>query len=316
MQPSTSVALNIADKGFPISVFNRTVSKVDETVARATEEGGLPLTGHHSPRDFVLSLSRPRSIIILVKVGPAVDQTISALSWFLEPRDAIIDGGNDWYEHTERRISEASSQGLLYLGMGVLGGEEGARRVPSLMPGGSRQAFDNVADILSKVAAQVDDGPCVTYVGPGGCGNFVKVVIYEAYDVLRKWTVQQAVELSVAAPTIVASLDCRYLSGLKEEREAASSVLEQARISNEALKASVGNVDKKRLIDDVRQALYASKIYSYAQGMNLFRAKSQEKGWNLNLGELARIWKEGDIIRARFLDRIKKAYDGMGTFLI
>ncbi|KAJ0977636.1 hypothetical protein J5N97_013110 [Dioscorea zingiberensis] len=378
-----NLALNIADKGFPISVYNRTVSKVDETVARATEEGGLPLTGHHSPRDFVLSLSRPRSIIILVKAGPPVDQTIAALSRFLEPGDAIIDGGNEWYEHTERRISEASSQGLLYLGMGVSGGEEGARRGPSLMPGGSRQAFDNVADILSKVAAQVDDGPCVTYVGPGGSGNFVKMVhngieygdmqlISEAYDVLRtigglsnqdladifdewnrgelesflieitadifkvkeehgdgelvdkildktgmkgtgKWTVQQAAELSVAAPTIAASLDCRYLSGLKEEREAASGVLEQAGINNEALKASVGAVDKKRLIDDVRQALYASKICSYAQGMNLLRAKSQEKGWNLNLGELARIWKGGCIIRARFLDRIKQAYERNGS---
>ncbi|KAM0947720.1 putative phosphogluconate dehydrogenase (NADP(+)-dependent, decarboxylating) [Dioscorea sansibarensis] len=378
-----NLALNIAEKGFPISVYNRTTSKVDETVARAADEGGLPLFGHHSPREFVLSLSRPRSIIILVKAGAPVDQTIATLSRFLDAGDAIIDGGNEWYENTERRISEASSQGLLYLGMGVSGGEEGARHGPSLMPGGSRQAFDNVADILSKVAAQVDDGPCVTYVGPGGAGNFVKMVhngieygdmqlISEAYDVLKtvgglsnqdlanifeewnrgelesflieitadifkvkdehgdgelvdkildktgmkgtgKWTVQQAAELSVAAPTIAASLDCRYLSGLKEEREAASGVLEQAGISNEALRASVGAVDKKRLIDDVRQALYASKICSYAQGMNLLRAKSQEKGWNLNLGELARIWKGGCIIRARFLDRIKKAYERNGS---
>ncbi|RWR75164.1 6-phosphogluconate dehydrogenase, decarboxylating 2, chloroplastic [Cinnamomum micranthum f. kanehirae] len=260
--------------------------------------------------------------------------------------------------------------------MGVSGGEEGARHGPSLMPGGSFDAYSNVEDILRKVAAQVDDGPCVTYIGEGGSGNFVKMVhngieygdmqlISEAYDVLKtvgglsnselsdifaewnrgelesflieitadifrvrdelgegelvdkildktgmkgtgKWTVQQAADLSIAAPTIAASLDCRYLSGLKEERVAASQIFREAGIGE----VLVGRrVDKKQLIDDVRQALYASKICSYAQGMNLLRAKSQEKGWNLNLGELARIWKGGCIIRAVFLDRIKKAYE-------
>ncbi|KAE8649200.1 hypothetical protein Csa_014860 [Cucumis sativus] len=261
--------------------------------------------------------------------------------------------------------------------MGVSGGEDGARHGPSLMPGGSFQAYSNVQDILKKVAAQVDDGPCVTYIGEGGSGNFVKMVhngieygdmqlISEAYDVLKhvgglsnseladifsewnrgelesflieisadifkvkdehgdgelvdkildktgmkgtgKWTVQQAAELSIAAPTIAASLDCRYLSGLKDERESAAEVLKEAGMTD-----SVGSVrsgiDKKKLIEDVRQALYASKICSYAQGMNLLRAKSLEKGWNLNFGELARIWKGGCIIRAVFLDRIKKAY--------
>ncbi|MQL87266.1 hypothetical protein Taro_019817 [Colocasia esculenta] len=370
-----NLALNVADKGFPISVYNRTASKVDETVARAADEGGLPLFGHYSPREFVLSIARPRSVVILVKAGAPVDQTIVALSEHLEPGDAIVDGGNEWYENTERRALEAEARGLLYLGMGVSGGEEGARRGPSLMPGGSHQAYLNIQDILTRVAAQVDDGPCVTFVGPGGAGNFVKMVhngieygdmqlISEAYDVLRtvgglsnqelaeifadwnrgelesflieitadifrvkdehgdgelvdkildktgmkgtgKWTVQQAAELSVAAPTIAASLDCRYLSGLKEERESAARVLDQAGI----VLAPIRNVDKKQLIDDVRQALYASKICSYAQGMNLLRAKSEEKGWDLNLGELARIWKGGCIIRARFLDRIKRAYE-------
>ncbi|KAG9451987.1 hypothetical protein H6P81_004891 [Aristolochia fimbriata] len=375
-----NLALNIAEKGFPISVYNRTSSKVDETVSRAQQEGGLPLAGHYSPRDFVLSIKRPRSIVILVKAGAPVDQTISALSQFMEPGDAIIDGGNEWYENTERRMEEADQRGLLYLGMGVSGGEEGARRGPSLMPGGSYQAYENVRDIVQKVAAQVDDGPCVTYVGPGGSGNFVKMVhngieygdmqlISEAYDVLKtvgglsnseladifsewnrgelesflieitadifkvkddlagegelvdkildktgmkgtgKWTVQQAAELSIAAPTIAASLDCRYLSGLKEERENASRVLEDAGIGRPGEVLLGRSVDKKRLIDDVRQALYASKICSYAQGMNLLRAKSVEKAWDLNLGELARIWKGGCIIRAVFLDRIKKAYE-------
>ncbi|KAG7544153.1 6-phosphogluconate dehydrogenase C-terminal [Arabidopsis thaliana x Arabidopsis arenosa] len=372
-----NLALNIAEKGFPISVYNRTTSKVDETLDRASDEGKLPVAGQYSPRDFVLSIQRPRSVIILVKAGAPVDQTISALSEYMEPGDCIIDGGNEWYQNTERRIVEAEKKGLLYLGMGVSGGEEGARNGPSLMPGGSFTAYNNVKDILEKVAAQVEDGPCVTYIGEGGSGNFVKMVhngieygdmqlISEAYDVLKnvgglsndelaeiftewnrgelesflveitsdifrvkddygdgelvdkildktgmkgtgKWTVQQAAELSVAAPTIAASLDCRYLSGLKDERENAARVLEEAGLKEDIGSASRG-VDKKRLIDDVRQALYASKICSYAQGMNLLRAKSLEKGWDLNLGEMARIWKGGCIIRAVFLDRIKKAY--------
>ncbi|KAL2524976.1 6-phosphogluconate dehydrogenase [Abeliophyllum distichum] len=372
-----NLALNIAEKGFPISVYNRTTSKVDETLDRAHREGNLPLFGQYNPRDFVLSIQKPRSIIILVKAGAPVDQTISALAAHMEPGDTIIDGGNEWYENTERRILEASNQGLLYLGMGVSGGEDGARNGPSLMPGGSHEAYLNIRNILEKVAAQVDDGPCVTYIGEGGSGNFVKMVhngieygdmqlISEAYDVLKnvgglgndelagifeewnrgelesflieitsdifrvkdeetgngglvdkildktgmkgtgKWTVQQAAELSIAAPTIAASLDGRYMSGLKEEREAASEIFRKEGLKEEI--NNVGVVDKKRLIDDVRQALYASKICSYAQGMNLLRAKSVEKGWNLNLGELARIWKGGCIIRAVFLDRIKQAY--------
>lgn len=372
-----NLALNIAEKGFPISVYNRTNSKVDETLDRAKNEGNLPLTGHYSPRDFVLSIKRPRSVIILVKAGSPVDQTIAALSEHMESGDCIIDGGNEWYENTERRMNEVANRGILYLGMGVSGGEEGARHGPSLMPGGSYQAYMNIENIVKKVAAQVEDGPCVTYIGEGGSGNFVKMVhngieygdmqlISEAYDVLKtvgglsnselaevfaewnagelesflieitadifkvkdefgegelvdkildktgmkgtgKWTVQQAAELSVAAPTIAASLDCRYLSGLKEEREEAAKVFEKHGLKDTNASVRTG-IDKKRLVDDVRQALYASKICSYAQGMNLLRRKSIEKGWNLNLGELARIWKGGCIIRAAFLDRIKKAY--------
>ncbi|XP_074264950.1 6-phosphogluconate dehydrogenase, decarboxylating 2, chloroplastic [Silene latifolia] len=372
-----NLALNIAEKGFPISVYNRTTTKVDETIHRAQTEGNLPMYGQYSPRDFVLSIQRPRSIIILVKAGAPVDQTIAGLAEFMEPGDTIIDGGNEWYENTERRIVDAHARGLLYLGMGVSGGEDGARFGPSLMPGGDFEAYSNVENVLKKIAAQVDDGPCVTYIGEGGAGNFVKMVhngieygdmqlISEAYDVLRhvgglsneelgsifdewnrgelesflveitadifkvkdeladgelvdkildktgmkgtgKWTVQQAAELSVAAPTIAASLDCRYLSGLKEERESAAKALLEAGMKEE-VNAVRSGIDKKQLIDDVRQALYASKICSYAQGMNLLRAKSTEKNWNLNFGELARIWKGGCIIRAVFLDRIKQAY--------
>ncbi|CAA6663082.1 unnamed protein product [Spirodela intermedia] len=358
-----NLALNIADKGFPISVYNRTASKVDETVARAAAEGicRFPATTTQGLRRRRRRPHHRRPL----RAPPA--------------RDAIIDGGNEWYQNTERRQREAEAKGLLYLGMGVSGGEEGARRGPSLMPGGSRQAYLNVEDLLSKVAAQVDDGPCVTFVGPGGAGNFVKMVhngieygdmqlISEAYDVLKtvgglsnselaatfadwnrgelesflveitadifrvrdeggegelvdrildktgmkgtgKWTVQQAAELSVAAPTIAASLDARYLSGLKHEREEAARILAQASVSGEGPPPAAGRIDKRRLVDDVRQALYASKICSYAQGMNLLRAKSEEKAWGLELGELSRIWKGGCIIRARFLDRIKAAYN-------
>lgn len=368
-----NLALNIAEKGFPISVYNRSSEKVDETVERAKVEGNLPVKGFHDPKDFVNSIQKPRVIILLVKAGLPVDKTIETLSAHMEEGDCIVDGGNEWYENTERRQEAAKQKGLLYLGMGVSGGEEGARHGPSLMPGGSFEAYKYIEDILLKVAAQVDSGPCVTYIGKGGAGNFVKMVhngieygdmqlIAEAYDVLRsvgkltneelhqafdnwnkgelcsflveitadifgikddkgdghlvdkvldktgmkgtgKWTVQQAADLSVAAPTIAASLDSRFLSGLKEERVEASKVFKNVDVG------TVPDLDKTKLIDDVRRALYASKICSYAQGMNLIRAKSIEKGWDLKLGELARIWKGGCIIRAIFLDRIKKAYD-------
>lgn len=372
-----NLALNIAEKGFPISVYNRTASKVDETIERAKQEGNLPAYGYHDPASFVQSIQKPRVIIMLVKAGDPVDQMIKTLSVYLEKGDCIVDGGNEWYENTERREKQLAELGLLYLGMGVSGGEEGARRGPSLMPGGSFEAYKNIEDILLKVAAQVpDSGPCVTYIGKGGSGNFVKMVhngieygdmqlIAEAYDVLKsvgklsneelhqvftrwnqgellsflieitadifsikddkgsghlvdkvldktgmkgtgKWTVQQAAELSIAAPTIASSLDSRFLSGLKGERVQASKAFKSIGVDKTL---SEEKIDKQRLINDVRQALYASKICSYAQGMNLIRAKSIEKGWDLKLGELARIWKGGCIIRAVFLDRIKKAYD-------
>uniref|UniRef100_A0A7N0T696 6-phosphogluconate dehydrogenase, decarboxylating n=1 Tax=Kalanchoe fedtschenkoi TaxID=63787 RepID=A0A7N0T696_KALFE len=369
-----NLALNIAEKGFPISIYNRSTVKVDETVQRAKAEGDLPVYGFKDPESFVKSIQAPRVIILLVKAGPPVDATIKSLVAHMEKGDCIVDGGNEWYENTERREKELAQQGLLYLGMGVSGGEEGARNGPSMMPGGSYEAFKYIEDILLRVAAQVDSGPCVTYIGKGGSGNFVKMVhngieygdmqlIAEAYDVLKsvgklsneelhevfsewnkgellsflieitadifsikddkgeghlvdkvldktgmkgtgKWTVQQAADLSIAAPTIAASLDSRFLSGLKEERVKAAEVFSSGVFGDSSIV-----VDKQKLIDDVRQALYASKICSYAQGMNLIRAKSVEQGWGLVLGELARIWKGGCIIRAIFLDRIKQAYD-------
>jgi len=376
-----NLALNVAEKGFPISVYNRSEEKTTDCVSRAEKEGlGEYLSGYYDLKDFVESIEKPRSIVILVKAGAPVDATIEGLCEFLEPGDAIIDGGNEWYENTERRAAQVAEAGLMYLGMGVSGGEEGARNGPALMPGGNADAYDRIKDVLSKAAAQVDDGPCVTYVGSGGSGNFVKMVhngieygdmqlISEAYDVLKtlggltqeeltkvftewnkgeldsylveitgnimgkqddqvddgsylldkildktgmkgtgKWTVQQAADLSVASPTIATSLDMRFLSGLKNERVAASETYATAG-AGEPTSLNLSSEQKIALIDDVRQALYASKICSYAQGMNLIRAKSDEQGWNLNLGELARIWKGGCIIRAAFLNRIKQAYD-------
>ena len=305
-----------------------------------------------------------------------MDATIDGLKQHMEAGDIIIDGGNEWYENTERRAAALAPTGIRYLGMGVSGGEEGARNGPSMMPGGDRGAYDAVAPILAKVAAQVDDGPCAMYVGPGGAGNYVKMVhngieygdmqlISEAYDILKtvggltnaelaaaftswnegdlssflvqitaiilakkdevgggdlidvvldktgmkgtgKWTVQQAADLAVAAPTIEASLDARFLSGLKDERVAAAAFFETRGVV--APTAPAGAPAKAALVDAVRQALYASKICSYAQGMNIIRAKSEEMGWGVDLGALARIWKGGCIIRAAFLDDIRAAY--------
>lgn len=364
-------ALNMASHGFKVSVCNRSPDKVDATVQRAKDEGNLPLVGYKDMKDFVASLARPRKIIILVVAGKPVDMTIAALSDFMEAGDILVDGGNEWFPNSVRRASELAPKGIHFVGMGVSGGEEGARNGPSLMPGGPKEAFDALEPIITKCAAQVDDGACTTYLGPIGSGNYVKMVhngieygdmqlIAEAYDILKiaggltneelanvfddwnkselesflieitaqifakkddlteegyvldkildktgmkgtgRWTVQEAAERSIAAPTITASLDARYLSARKEERVFASKILSGP--------SEIPAVDKQQLIDDVRQALYASKICSYAQGLNLIREAGVQMGWNVNLGECARIWKGGCIIRAKFLDRIKSAY--------
>jgi len=367
-----NLALNIAQKGFNISIWNRSYDKVEATVARAEAEGVSPqMHGYKELKDFVQSIQKPRPIIILIQAGAPVDQTIAKLEEVLEPGDIIIDGGNEWYQNTERRGVQVAAKGLQYMGMGVSGGEEGARHGPSLMPGGPIDAFNRVEHVLKKIAAQVNDGPCVTYIGPGGAGNYVKMVhngieygdmqlIAEAYDILKniggltneelhkvftdynkselesflieitarifakkdedgktyvvdkildktgmkgtgKWTVQEAAELSVPAATIASALDARYLSGMLDQRIAASKILR-------------GPIDKPQvikleLIKDVRLALYAAKMCSYAQGMNLISEAGRKNNWNLNLGNIARIWKGGCIIRAIFLDRIKAAYD-------
>jgi 6-phosphogluconate dehydrogenase len=313
-------------------------------------------------------------VIILVQAGKPVDDTIEVLSQYLEPGDLIIDGGNEWFPNTLRRGEALRGKGILFMGMGVSGGEEGARKGPSLMPGGPREAYDMVQPILTKIAAVTDSGPCVTYIGELGSGNYVKMVhngieygdmqlIAEAYDILRqvgglsnedlhnvfgewnrgeldsflieittkifarkdteagtgghvidyildktgmkgtgRWTVQEAAERSVAAPTMAAALDARYLSGLKEERVAASKVLRGP--------TDVPKVDRAQLIDDVRQALYAAKVCSYAQGMNLIREAAGQLKWTVDLGECARIWKGGCIIRAKVRRRRRRRRRG------
>jgi 6-phosphogluconate dehydrogenase len=364
-----NLALNIEEKGFSIAVFNRSTDKVGAFVGK---NPGKKIVGCCSPAELAAALERPRKIVMMVKAGKPVDDTIASLLPHLEPGDLLIDGGNEHFTNTERRSRELEAAGFRFVGMGVSGGEEGARHGPSLMPGGPRSAYDELAPILTKIAAQVDDGPCVDWMGPGGAGHYVKMVhngieygdmqlIAEAYDVLRtlggfenqaladlfaewnrgelesflieitskifgkrdelgdgflvdqildktgmkgtgKWTVQQAAELGAPIPTIASSVEARMLSALKAERVAASKLLEGRTIAT-------GTVEPAALAEDVRHALYAAKIQSYAQGMNLLRAASAEHGWGLRLGAIARIWKGGCIIRARFLDRIKRAYD-------
>ena len=365
-----NLALNVERNGFPISVYNRTSEKTDRFMTDRAQGKNVQAT--YSLEEFVQSLERPRKILIMVKAGRPVDAVIDQLKPLLDPDDMIIDGGNSLYEDTERRVQDLESQGFRFIGMGVSGGEEGALNGPSLMPGGTEAAYREIEPIVTKIAAQVDDGPCVTYVGPGGAGHYVKMVhngieygdmqlIAEAYDLMKnalgldhnqlhevfkewntteeldsflieitasiftkmddesgqplvevirdaagqkgtgRWTVVNALEIGVAIPTITAAVNARIMSGLKEERVAAST----------QLSGPVGKYtgDTKAFINKIRDALYCSKICSYAQGMALLRKASEEFNYNLNLGESARIWKGGCIIRARFLDKIKKAYD-------
>lgn len=364
-----NLVLNLERNGFPVAVFNRTTEKVDEFIqGRAA---GKDIVGTHSVEELVASLERPRKILIMVKAGKPVQAVIDQLKPLLEPGDIIIDGGNSWYEDTEERTQGLEAAGLRYVGMGVSGGEEGALNGPSLMPGGTREAYQELEPLVTKIAAQVDDGSCVTYIGPGGSGHYVKMVhngieygdmqlIAEAYDLLRsvlsltaaefhqvfsewnqteelnsflieittqiftvndpltgkplvdlimdtagqkgtgRWTVTSALDLGVPIPTITAAVNARVISSMKAERVAASQQLTAPVITNVP--------DKQAFINKVRDALYCSKICSYAQGMALLAAASKEFNYSMNLSELARIWKGGCIIRAGFLNKIKQAF--------
>ena len=364
-----NLAMNIERNGFPIAVFNRDPAKVDNFVARTPGKHVIPTK---SPEEFIHSLERPRKVILLVKAGDPVDWTIDQIKPFLEAGDIVIDGGNSYFKDTERREKALKTEGFNFIGSGVSGGEKGALWGPSLMPGGDRAAYEHIRPIWEAIAAKVDDGPCVTYIGPGGAGHFVKMVhngieygdmqlIAEAYDMMRrllgmsavemadvfdewnrgdlesylieitaeilrvkdtgtgrplvdlvldkagqkgtgKWTAQIALDLAVPIPTIAAAIDARVLSSMKDERVAASTKL--------ASGASASNVsDRQQFINDVHDALYASKICSYSQGMALIQAGSREWSWNIDMREMARIWKGGCIIRAKFLDSIMQAYE-------
>jgi 6-phosphogluconate dehydrogenase len=384
-----NLALNIADHGFQISVYNRTTAKTDEFVAEhPSTPGGL--VGTKSLEEFVSSLATPRKIVILVQAGKATDAVIDGLVPLLQQGDIIIDGGNSLYEDTIRREKDLKAKGLRFVGSGVSGGEEGARFGPSLMPGGDIESWKELEPIWKAVAAKVDAAtgkpiegaapgkpvqggvPCTTYIGPNGAGHYVKMVhngieygdmqlICEAYNILRhgvglsvdelhqvftewnegdldsflieitgkilgfkdpvtgapavdvildragqkgtgKWTINSALDMGIPASTMSEAVFARCLSALKDERVAASKVLKGP--ANSKFEGS-----KAELIQAVRDSLYASKICSYAQGFALMRAASEQYNWNLNYGEIAMIFRGGCIIRARFLQRIKDAFD-------
>ena len=366
-----NLVLNMNDHGYKVAVFNRTTSKVDEFLAE--EAKGTHVVGTHSIVELCSVLKTPRRVMIMVKAGTVVDQTIDNILPHLEKGDIIIDGGNSLFTDSNRRTKDLAEKGILYVGTGVSGGEEGARFGPSIMPGGDPAAWPHVKEIFQAIAAKVEDGtPCCDWVGEGGAGHYVKMVhngieygdmqlIGEAYQLLKdglgltpdefsaifhdwnkgeldsflieitetifakkdedglpmidkildtagqkgtgKWTAISALDLGMPVTLIGESVFARCLSALKEERAAASKVLsgpQQAKIAPE---------HKADFIEEVRRALYCSKMISYAQGYMLLRAAEKEEGWNLNMGGVALMWRGGCIIRSAFLGDIKNAFD-------
>jgi 6-phosphogluconate dehydrogenase len=369
-----NLALNIESRGYRVAVYNRTTSKVDELMAGRAK--GKKFVGCHSIEELVKSLAKPRKVMMMVKAGPAVDDLIETLIPLLEKGDVIIDGGNTHFADTERRTNHVESKGLLYVGTGVSGGEEGALKGPSMMPGGSPAAWPIIKPIFQAIAAKVGpkgDIPCCEWVGPRGAGHYVKMVhngieygdmqlICEAYFMMRealrlsndqlyevfaewnrgeldsylieitrdilsvkdpegdgylvdkimdkagakgtgKWMSQLALDHGMPSTLVTEAVYARCLSAMKDARVRASKILSKA---NERPLAK-GHTDQ--FIDDVRQALYASKICSYAQGFVQMQAAAKEYDWPLNYGDIALLWRGGCIIRAVFLDRIKEAFD-------
>jgi 6-phosphogluconate dehydrogenase len=364
-----NLARNIASRGVPVAVHNRTAARTERFMAEHADEGTF--VPGESLQDFVAALERPRRIIAMVKAGPAVDGVIEDLSPLLEDGDILIDAGNSHFADTRRRTKACAERRLRFMGIGVSGGEEGALLGPSIMPGGDRAAYGEVEEVLTRIAAQVDGTPCCTYVGPDGAGHYVKMVhngieyadiqlIAEAYDLLRhgvgldvpqiarvfdewntgdldsflieitakvlakedeatggplvdvivdqaeqkgtgRWTSQEALELGVPLTGITEAVFARSLSALRDQRRAASEALAGPRPDE---RARAG----EDLVDDIRRALYASKVVAYAQGFEQMSAASQAYDWKLDMGSLATIWRGGCIIRARFLNRIRDAY--------
>ena len=363
-----NLALNILDHDFSVAAYNRE----PELTAQAVEESDGRLIATESLEDLVGSLERPRKIMMMIKAGEPVDLVLGKLKPLLDDGDIVVDGGNSWYEDTRRREKEYADAGLRFFGVGVSGGEDGARHGPSLMPGGDSDAYEYIRPIFEAIAANTDSGPCVTHVGPDGAGHFVKMVhngieyadmqfIAEAYHILSTiggltpdvlsqvfadwnrgplesflieitakilsvrddqgdgflvdsvldragqkgtglWTAQVALTLSVPIPGITAAIDARVLSSMKDERVRAAKVLH-----GPAVCTYQGETEE--LVGSVHDALYAAKVVAYAQGMALIDAGSRESGWTVDLREMARIWKGGCIIRARFLDTIMRAYE-------
>ena len=375
-----NLVLNVASRGFNVSVYNRTTATTIEFIEGPAQN--TTIQGFDELKDFVDSLSRPRKIMLLVKSTAAndindrdaVDKVIEQLIPLLEKGDLVIDGGNSYYIHSERRSKELLSQGLLFIGTGVSGGEEGALKGPAIMPGGPSESWEIIRPVFESIAAKVGGEPCVTLLGPGGAGHYVKMVhngieygdmqlICEAYNIFKyvgftpqelaevftvwndselesyliqitskifgekddesgeaivdmildragqkgtgRWTVMSAAENGVVISTINAAVEARILSSMKDQRVNASNQLSGP--NEEELKSQLPS--KEELVKKVKDALHASKIISYAQGLDLLKKVGENHSWNLNLGEIAKIWRGGCIIRASFLNRITEAYD-------
>ena len=368
-----NLVLNVESRGFQVSVFNRTTATTDEFIAK---HPGKNIFGYHTLQEFVDSLATPRKIQIMVQskaVEPndrdAVDAVIEQLIPLLDKDDIVIDGGNSYYKTTERRDAYLAEKGLRFIGAGVSGGEEGARKGPSIMPGGPASTWEIMKPIFESIAAKVDGEPCVIHIGPGGAGHYVKMIhngieygdmqlICEAYNIFKhaefttdemaaifnewnegdllsyliqitgkaleqkdpetgkpivelivdkagqkgtgQWTLQNAVENAIVISTINAAVEARILSSKRKDRIAAS----------QELTGPTANItgDKAELVKKVHDALYASKIISYAQGLDLIKTQGEKKNWGLDLGRIAAIWRGGCIIRAKFLNRITEAY--------
>jgi 6-phosphogluconate dehydrogenase len=363
-----NLARNIASRGVPVAVHNRTTAKTTQFMEDYGHEGDF--TGAESTEDFVAALEKPRRIIVMVKAGKPVDGVIEELTPLLDEGDIIIDAGNSHFPDTVRRTAECAENGIRFMGVGVSGGEEGALLGPSIMPGGDPEAYAEVEDVFTSIAAVVDGTPCCVHVGPGGAGHYVKMVhngieyadiqlIAEAYDLLTRvagldataigkifeewntgdlesflieitgkvlaktdektgrplvdvivdqagqkgtgtWTAIDALGLGIPLTGITEAVFARGLSALRDERKKASATL--------AGPSPEGKEDRTDLVEDIRQALYASKVVAYAQGFAQMRAASIENGWDLDLGAMATIWRGGCIIRAQFLNRIRDAY--------
>src|SRR5881392_3227124 len=364
-----NLVLNMESKGFSVAVFNRTTAVTEKFAA--TRGSGKNIIPTGTVEELVGALKSPRKVMMMIKAGNPVDQVIGEVAPLLEKGDVLIDGGNSLFTDTQRRFRDLEARGIHYIGCGVSGGEEGALKGPSLMPGGSRESFEIIAPIFRKIAAQVDGEPCCRYMGPDGAGHYVKMVhngieygdmqlICEAYAILKDvaglgadeladtftewnkgdldsyliqitsqifrkidpdtgkplvdvildkagqkgtglWTLQSALSQSVVISTINAAVEARVISSLKDDRVASSKILPQPKVPK-------FTGDRDELIQAVHDALYASKIVSYAQGMELLGAASISYNWNLNFGDIATIWRGGCIIRAKFLNRITEAY--------